>query len=161
MTSLMVQPLPVSTFGTWLSTSPMMTVSRTSELGHASGPGPGVSATTVNEPDSSADTLPALSVARYLNVWAPTESTVTGAVYAVHAPPASASSTEPTPEPVSSAETVTSAASTYSQFEFCVPETTADTDGGVVSTLPATTVNVSVPSADTLPAWSVARYETV
>ncbi len=95
-------------------------------------------ATTVNSTLFSAETLPALSRARWRILWPPVRSTTTGAVYGCQAPVSPiAYSIRSTPLPPSSvAAIVTVAAPTYSPWAFCAPVTWADVWGGVVSEPP-------------------------
>ena len=84
--------------------------------------------------------------------------TSTGAVYGFQPRSFSWYSTDATPEPSSAAVTVTVAEPTKLPSASCAPVTSAVTVGGVVSSpSPATTVKVDVPSAEVLPAASVAR----
>src|SRR5690606_13382086 len=116
------------------------------------------SATTVNVVTDSSDTLPAASVARWTSVCSPGSVTTSGSVYAAQPAPSRSYSTLSTPDASSVAVSVAVADPTNAPLSSCSPATSAVTVGAVVSSSsPATTVNVTVPTSDTLPATSVAR----
>jgi hypothetical protein len=94
MRSAIVHPLPVSTLATLLSTSPMITVGRSSETGQASIPSRAIENLSV----PVRVTFPALSVARYPSSCAPPSATTIGPVYSRKMKSSSAYSMNATPD---------------------------------------------------------------
>ena len=85
----------------------------------------------------TAPTLPATSVARCSSVCGPAAVTVTGAVYAVHAPPSSRYSTPPRPEPPAGSAPASVTVTGPS------PVTVAELPGAVRSTFTVTVFSAS------------------